>query len=522
MVKHIKKSLGKVVSGSINSGIKVIIERDEIIEDFPLGAIVSVLGKKYRYLAMITDTGLESQSDFVGSMIVSRIPVHTRDISINSIRDQISKRWLELVLISQASNENAKTADTTPSFYSDIIEATEDEIKYFFGVEDSFKKWNIGAPKTPKEVKVEIPIDVEKLVELSFGIFGKSGTGKTFLGNILAGYIAVYDAIKANKDPQAQRIRLLIFDMHSEYSLELRDNMGNPIARGIANIFSDRFKRYTPDVELADKRGLHLLKINYSELTVDDIRLIAPVFGVTTTFLNYLYDYEKILKRKLGDLWVWGFILDNNVASKLEKTEEGRRILNEIQKQTGKNDFDEIRKDITSAMKELGAGLHSFKSQTSKLKALINYPFTCGKSSIDDIVDNLISRDGQSIVISFGKYEKETPLYMIIANLIARRLREKIIDKSVKGEEIETKIIIFLEEAHNFLGKTTYRQSPFGAIAREMRKKGVMLCVIDQKPGELDSDVVSMLWTNFIFTLTDKNDIEAALIGILERNYLRR
>jgi hypothetical protein len=112
-----------------------------------------------------------------------------------------------------------------------------------------------------------------------------------------------------------------------------------------------------------------------------------------------------------------------------------------------------------------------------------------------------------------GRFEKETPLYMMIANLLARRLREKILEKSSKGETLETKIVIFLEEAHNFLGKEVYRQSPFGEIAREMRKKGVITVVIDQRPSELDPDVIGMIWTNFVFTLTDIDDIKSSLMG---------
>ena len=295
-------------------------------------------------------------------------------------------------------------------------------------------------------------------------------------------------------------------------------NMGNIIAEGIAKIFSDRFVRFTPDLELAENRGLESLRINYCDLTLGDVALIAPIFGVSTSFLNYLSDFERILRKDvgLGDYWVWGLILDGHAQRRLERSPEGQKILNEIANKTKISDMSILRKRILDKIRAaLGVGAElSFRSQTSKLRALLSYPYTSEERAIDIIVDNLISREGQNVVISMGRYEKETPLYMMIANLIARRLRERILEKTMAGEELETKIIIFLEEAHNFLGKETYRVSPFGEIAREMRKKGVMLCVIDQKPSELDRDVISMLWTNFVFTLTDKADVESALIGV--------
>ncbi len=513
-----RRSLGRIVSGSINKGLIALLNKGENIEDYPVGALITIHGSKHSYLGIITDAGIESSDDIVGSISGSGIEEEFRVVAVNAIRDYVSRQKIEIALIGQYCDGVVRNADTTPSFYSDVLETSPEEIKMFFMEEDKKKLWNIGVPKTPKGIQAFVPIDVEKLVELSFGIFGKSGTGKTFLGNILAGYMVLYDMLRALEDPTCKRIRLLIFDMHSEYGLELKDNMGNIIAEGIAKIFSDRFVRFTPDLELAENRGLESLRINYCDLTLGDVALIAPIFGVSTSFLNYLSDFERILRKDvgLGDYWVWGLILDGHAQRRLERSPEGQKILNEIANKTKISDMSILRKRILDKIRAaLGVGAElSFRSQTSKLRALLSYPYTSEERAIDIIVDNLISREGQNVVISMGRYEKETPLYMMIANLIARRLRERILEKTMAGEELETKIIIFLEEAHNFLGKETYRVSPFGEIAREMRKKGVMLCVIDQKPSELDRDVISMLWTNFVFTLTDKADVESALIGV--------
>jgi len=521
-----RRSLGKIVGGSVNKGLIALLNRGENIEDYPIGALVTIHGSKHTYLGIITDAGIDSSDDVVGGLSVSRIREDYKVVAINAIRDYVSRQRIEVALIGQYSNGVVRSADTAPSFYSDVLETSSEEIRVFFGEEDKKKFWSIGTPKTPKRMEVPIPVDIEKLVELSFGIFGKSGTGKTFLGNILAGYIVLYDMWKSSEDPTYKRIRLLIFDMHSEYGLELKDNMGNVIAEGVAKIFSDKFKCYTPDIELAESRGLEPLRINYCDLTLGDVALIAPIFGVSASFLNYLTDFERILRRDigLGDYWVWGLILDGHAQRRLRRNPDGQKILEEISKRTGIDDMSALRKRILDKIRSsLGIGAElSFRSQTSKLRTLLNYPYAYEERTIDLIVENLISRDGQSVVISMGRYEKETPLYMMMANLIARRLRERILEKTTAGEELETKIIIFLEEAHNFLGKDTYRISPFGEVAREMRKKGVTLCVIDQKPSELDRDVISMLWTSFIFTLTDKNDIESVLIGVPRAELFRK
>lgn len=520
------KTLGKVIGGGLNEGLRVLISNHENIEDFPVGSLTMIRGSKHRYLGIITDTSIQSAENTVRDIYGSRIDEDLKAVVLGALKDQIVDQIIEIALIGQASREVQKIADTIPSFYSDVVEVNPEDMKVFFGEENQKNLWNIGIPKTPKETGIYIPIDIEKLVELSFGIFGKSGTGKTFLGNILAGYMILFDSWKSSENKESKRLRLLIFDMHSEYSLELRDNLGNHIADGVAKIFSDRFLCYTPDLELAKNRGLRALRINYSDLTVDDLRLIAPIFGVSETFINHLDGFASALmdfpgssesrERRLGKLWIWSLLINENVESIMEGNPEGVKILEEIKRKTGFESLKVLRDKILERIKErFGPSARaSFLSQTSKLRPLLKYPYTAGESSINEIVENLVSEDGRSIVISMGRYEKETPLYMMIANLIARRLRDKILEKTAAGEELRTKIVIFLEEAHNFLGRETYRLSPFGEIAREMRKKGVTLCVIDQKPKELDDDVISMLWTNFVFTLTDRGDIESALMGM--------
>jgi DNA helicase HerA-like ATPase len=507
--------LGRIIRGSISGGIIAYLKNEESIENYPLGSLVAIHGESHKYLALITDVGIES-SNQADSLIRPKVSEEFREATVDVYKDRIRNQWVKLALIAQVGSEQPKTADTMPSFFSILRNVTDNDVKNFFGIENYKTHWNVGTPKVPKGLSIEIPIDVEKLVELSFAIYGKSGTGKTFLGNLLAGYIISYDLMKERVE---QRIKLLIFDMHSEYALELKDNMGNKIANGIAYIFRDFFLRYTPDEYFVKERGLKQLKINYAKITETDIRMLSSTFGITETFINYLPRFKTILAKnlKLKDLWIWGLLLDAGDEDKLTKTDEGLYIIEEIKKRANVGSLEDFREKICKIIHEkIGPSVEvSFRSQTTKLKRLLDYPYTIDneKDTIEEIINNILSIEGKNVTISMGRFEKETPLYMMIANLLARRLREKILEKSSKGETLETKIVIFLEEAHNFLGKEVYRQSPFGEIAREMRKKGVITVVIDQRPSELDPDVIGMIWTNFVFTLTDIDDIKSSLMG---------
>ncbi len=446
--------LGRVIHGSISEGIVAYLKHEEIIEDYPLGSMVTIYGKNHKYLALITDVGIETL-DQVNNLIKPKVSEEFKEIAIDVFKERIRNQWIKLALIAQIASDQVQTADTMPSFFSILRNVTENDIESFFGIEDRKKYWNLGIPKVPKGLEIEIPIDIEKLIELSFAIYGKSGTGKTFLGNLLAGYIIAYDMMKEEIE---QRIKLLIFDMHSEYALELKDNMGNKIANGIAYIFRDSFLRYTPDEYFVKERGLKQLKINYARITEADIRMLSPIFGITETFINYLPKFKTILMKNLNlkDLWVWGLILDAGDEEKLNKTNEGYYIIEEIKKRANVESLDELREKICKFINEdSGPSVEiSFRSQTTKLKRLLDYPYTIIKDqdTIEEIVNNILSINGKHVTISMGRFEKEIPLYMMIANLLARRIREKILEKSSKSEPLETKIVIFLEEAHNFLG----------------------------------------------------------------------
>jgi DNA helicase HerA-like ATPase len=82
-------------------------------------------------------------------------------------------------------------------------------------------------------------------------------------------------------------------------------------------------------------------------------------------------------------------------------------------------------------------------------------------------------------------------------------------------------VTVVLEEAHKFLSPSAARQSIFGTIAREMRKFGVSLMVVDQRPSQIDSEVMSQLATRISGLLTDESDIAAVLSGTGDRSALR-
>ena len=82
-------------------------------------------------------------------------------------------------------------------------------------------------------------------------------------------------------------------------------------------------------------------------------------------------------------------------------------------------------------------------------------------------------------------------------------------------------LVITIEEAHKFLTPALAGKTIFGTIAREMRKYNVTLMVVDQRPSEIDQEVMSQLGTKIICLLDNEKDIDAVLTGVSGSRKLR-
>ena len=161
----------------------------------------------------------------------------------------------------------------------------------------------------------------------------------------------------------------------------------------------------------------------------------------------------------------------------------------------------------------------------------MQYDFFSTESSAgkQDVIKALISYidEGKSIVLEFGKYD-DLKVYLLVANVITRRLRDAYERKTStylqsKNEADKPKpLIITIEEAHKFLSPGIARETPFGKIAREMRKFFVSLLVVDQRPSAIDEEVLSQIGTKIVAQLSDEKDIGAALVGTSNASSLRQ
>lgn len=441
------------------------------------GKFVCIKSQETKFFSLITDIKLE----ITNPDILLYPPTETEPFLKEILLSKHIYATANLrPMISLSFDGKVSSTRTIPIHFSNVYQATKDDISLIFGDEKDKKYFPIGSPI---DMQANVCIDLEKLVERSNGIFGKTGTGKTFLSRlVLAGLIHNNKAVN------------LIFDMHGEYGDQARkEGVGKSFVKGLKTLFSNKVAIFSLDPISTRRRGSAPdveLTIGYNEISVEDIISLDTELNLHST----AYEAAYLIYAKYKKSWLEVFL------------SQGDRL-----------------KDFAA---DVGAHPESIAALYRKLKAIERLPFI--KSQSSNIVTQMIEyiqRD-ISIIVEFGNFTS-TFCYLLVANIITRHIHNLYIEKtekflsSQKKADEPKKLMITIEEAHKFLNTQAARQTIFGIIAREMRKYYVTLLVVDQRPSGIDPEIISQIGTKIIAQLNDEKDVQAVLSGTNNSSQLR-
>lgn len=450
------------------------------LDSIKTGKFVCIRSGEQLFFSLVTDLRLQvAHPD-----ILLYPPSSTDDLLVRALsqRDVYATAQLKPMLV--LDHNRIGPVKTIPHHFSPVVQATQQDVERVFGTESDPSKryFHVGAPL---DMATPVCLDLERFTERSNGIFGKTGTGKTFLTRlVLCGLIKQKKAVN------------LIFDMHSEYGLQARkEGAGVNFVKGLKTLFGDRVAIFSLDPESTRRRGGSpdvVVNLSYEDITVEDILSLQTELNMHPTALEAAYLIAAKYKRS----WLATLL-----------SQEDRL------------------KDFAA---EVGAHPESVAALYRKLKRVQRLPFfveyVAGQSVVDQMID-YIDR-GMHVIVEFGNYTS-TFVYLLIANIITRRIHDLYIKKterylgSHKPEDEPKKLMITIEEAHKFLCPAVAKQTIFGIIAREMRKYYVSLLVVDQRPSGIDDEILSQLGTKIIAQLQDDTDIAAALTGVANAAQLR-
>lgn len=471
------EKLGVVVGGSISKGLSIKLDAHVAIEDLAVGRYIVVRGQHKRFFCMVNDIALNSTNAQIESDPPDISDPFLADIYGGTVAYSIITVTPMLVI---DELEGPLPVKTIPGHFTQAFNATEDDVNRVFGDEDG-THFNVGSPLELQETNINL--NLKRLVERSVGVFGKSGTGKSFLTRVLmAGVI--------NRDIGVS----LIFDMHNDYGWEISDERG-PKVQGLKQLFPEKVVILTLDEDSSRRRNAKYdfaIKLGFDEIEPEDIAMLKATMNLSDTMVDAAYLLRKI--------WDVGWI---------------KRLLKGTP-----DDFDYIA-DNTN----IGGG--TLSALQRRLQRFERWDFLVEENvsdSVQKIIEYLVNQR-KSVVLEFGKHGNSLDAYMLVANYLTRRIHHKyieMVDKSLGDNTVAPpQLLITIEEAHKFLEPQVASQTTFGIIAREMRKYNVTLLVVDQRPSAIDEEVMSQIGTRVTALLDNERDINAVLNGISGASGLR-
>jgi len=499
--------LGSVIQGSLSQGLEVRLYPDVSVEEMRVGKFLVVQGTRSRFFCLLTDVSLGTANPRILANPPSVEDTLMREVLAGSgtygtieLAPMLMFTPVEGKASATTSSNNGNglgsfevqsgaemellPVKTIPAHFSQVLEASESDFRAVFGWEDDPHRRNFAIGQ-PLDMDVPVCLDLDRFVERSNGVFGKSGTGKSFLTRLLiSGIIRKQAAVN------------LMFDMHSEYGWEaMREGKTVSTVKGLRQLFPGEVEIFTLDAESTHRRGVRgaqELFLSFEQIEIEDIRLVGFELGLSEAAL----DNANILFSEFGRSWINRLLQMSN-------------------------------EDIKIFCEEKQGHAGSIMSLQRKLKRLESLKYlrsVCQHNYVEQVLQALEA--GKNVVIEFGS-QSNLLSYMLATNMITRRIHSTYVKKAEKFLQTKNpsdrprQLVITIEEAHRFLDSSIVHQTIFGTIAREMRKYFVTLLIVDQRPSGIDNEVMSQIGTRITCLLNDEKDIEAIFTGVSGGQNLR-
>lgn len=471
------QKLGLVVGGSLSKGLEVKLDASAPVEEMAVGRYVIIEGNQTRFFGMVTDIRLGNTNPLIQSM--------PPDVSDPFLREAYQGTTVfgtihvSPMLILDEQTDEPRPVKTIPGHFADVRAASEEDVNRVFGSEDEIHFY-IGEPLDMENIPVNI--NLQRMVERSVGIFGKSGTGKSFLTRILLAGVM-----------QKQAAVSLIFDMHNDYGWEIQAETRRPV-KGLKQLFHNTVAIFTLDEESSRRRNIrpdYVITMRWEDITPEDLEMLKITLSLSDQMIGAAYT----LRRQWGKNWV---------KELLEADKDKMDVLTE--------NTNVVRSSVDALSR--------------RLDKLTRFDFLRDSWRGDSAKRILEYLDkGISVVLEFGRYGNALEAYILVANYLTRRIHQMYVErmeKALGNKAAEPRpLVIVIEEAHKFLDPQIARQTIFGIIARELRKYNVTLFIVDQRPSGIDEEVMSQIGSRVTALLDNERDINAVLTGISGAGSLR-
>ncbi len=503
--------IGYIVGGGLKESFSARLTVDPL--SVQEGGFVVVDSGNYRFYGLVTDLQLGATDPrFADEQTELRLPpalaraLHGQTLYTNLeiLPALMLERGPEpgspeykLWRASHPEDARPMPVKTVPLHHAPVSLADGTDIAAIFGDPDKEGNFIIGYTR---EQGHPVCINLEKFVQRSSGVFGATGTGKSFLTRLVLAGLMHYN-----------KASVLVLDMHNEYGF---DDVASDTKMPVTGL-KTKFKNNVQVVGLgagAMIRGSQNpdfnLEIAMSAISSADIEMLARELNLketTATTLNALYT---------------SFRSDWFARFKAMNREEV-----EIEDEKGRMKKVPHPESVAAWADENGVNVMAAEALHDKLRRLFNKAYIVETPAVDGISQVIQSLEaGKHVVLSFGDFEADLD-YLLVSNLLTRHIRDAWEKRTnafrAHGAREPRPLVVVVEEAHKLLNREMAAQTTFATIARELRKYYVTLLIVDQRPSQIYDEVMSQLGTRISGWLGDDDDIQAVLSGLSGRESIK-
>jgi len=505
-----KDKIGYIVSGGLKESFRARLTVPA--QDVQEGAFVVLENANWRFYGLVTDIQLGATDPrFADEQTEERLPpqlakaLHGQTLYTNLEilpalmqdigPDPISPEY-KMWRTENPEDPKPLPVKTVPPHHTSVEMARPEHIAGIFGDPDAEGNFVIGYTR---EQGHPVCINLDKFVQRSSGVFGATGTGKSFLTRLtLAGLM------------QYNKASVMVLDMHNEYGFDdVASDTKNPVT-GLKTKFKSRvnvvglgagatIRGQVPDFNL---------ELAMSDISSSDIEMLTRELNLKETTATTL----NALSTSFRDDW-------------FKRFKEMNRDEVEVADEKGKMKRVPHPGSVAAWANENGANVMAAEALHDKLRRLFNKHYIVEKPAADSVTQIIQSLEaGKHVILSFGENESDLD-YLLVSNLLTRNIRaaweKKTNEFRTHGKMEPRPLIIVVEEAHKLLNREMAAQTTFATIARELRKYYVTLLIVDQRPSQIYDEVMSQLGTRISGWLGDDFDIQAVLSGLSGRDALR-
>ncbi|MGD9092373.1 MAG: DUF87 domain-containing protein, partial [Anaerolineales bacterium] len=232
--ESLRSQIGYIVGGGLKENLRVRLTVPS--QDVQEGGFVVIESGDWLFYGLVTDLQLGATDPrFADEQSEERLPaeiaqqLHGQTLYTNlevlpalmlergpAMGTPAYSHWREEIDLGLRDMPQPLPVKTVPPHHSEVGLASAGDIAEIFGKSEQEGNFVIGYTR---EQEHPVCINLDKFVQRSSGVFGATGTGKSFLTRLVLAGLIHYN-----------RSAVLVYDMHNEYGLDdIASDTGEPV-----------------------------------------------------------------------------------------------------------------------------------------------------------------------------------------------------------------------------------------------------------------------------------------------------